>query len=176
MASFMDRVIRAMRLDVQLYEEVEADQSATGQAMAVVVLSALAAGIGHLGRPFMSGPLAMIVISLVGWVIWASLTWLIGTKLLPEPETKANVGELLRALGFASAPGLIRVLGIIPILRWIVVPVVVVWSIAAMVIAVRQALDYKSTWRAIAVVLIGAFVYGFVLRLVMVPGMHHGMS
>ena len=155
MANFSNRIIRAAKLDVSLYEEVEADKSALGQAMGVVVLSSIAAGIGSTSKAGLLGMLMMVLITLVGWYIWAYLTYLIGTKLLPEPQTKADHGELLRTIGFSSSPGLIRVLGIIPVLQSIVFPIAAIWMLVAMVIAVRQALDYSSTLRAIGVCLIG---------------------
>ena len=155
MTTFSNRIIRAAKLDVALYEEVEADKSALGQAMSVVVLSSIAAGIGSTSQAGLLGMLMMVVIALVGWYIWAYLTYFIGTKLLPEPQTKADHGELLRTIGFSSSPGLIRVLGIIPVLRSIVFPIAAIWMLVAMVIAVRQALDYSSTLRAIGVCLIG---------------------
>ncbi len=162
MASIQDRMIRAAKLDVQLYEEVEADQTAQGQAMGVVVLSAVAAGIGSA-----NGGLLGIVIgtigALIGWYIWAFLTYFIGTKFLPEPQTKADYGELLRTIGFSSAPGLIRVFGIIPGLTSLVFSVAGIWMLIAMVIAVRQALDYTSTWRAIGVCVIGWVVQAAIL-------------
>jgi phosphotransferase system glucose/maltose/N-acetylglucosamine-specific IIC component len=114
MATIQDRVIRAARLDVRLYEEVEADRDATGQAIAVVVLSAVAAGIGNLGSGGLPGIVVGTIAALVGWLVWAFLTYFIGTRLLPEPQTKADYGELLRTIGFASSPGLIRVFGVIP--------------------------------------------------------------
>lgn len=166
MASFTERVIRAARLDATLYEEVEADRSATRQALTVVALSAVAAGIGSFGQSWVAAPVAMVILSLISWVIWAGVTWVIGTKLLPEAETKSDMGELLRTLGFASAPGLIQVFQIIPGIRALVMIVAMLWMIAATVIAVRQALDYKSTVRAVIVVLIGAFVYGGIMRVV----------
>ena len=115
MTSFKDRILRAAKLDADLYEEVEADKSAMPQAMGVVVLSSVAAGIGAIGTG-VAGPgiLMGIIASLVGWYIWAFLTYFIGTKLLPEPQTHADLGELLRTIGFSSSPGLIRILGIIP--------------------------------------------------------------
>ena len=155
MANFGNRIIRAARLDVALYEEVEADKSASGQAMGVVVLSSIAAGIGNTSKAGLGGMLMMVVVALVGWYIWAYLTYFIGTKLLPEPQTKADHGELLRTIGFSSSPGLIRVLGIIPGMQSIVFPIAAIWMLVAMVIAVRQALDYSSTLRAIGVCLIG---------------------
>lgn len=155
MTSFKDRMIRAAKLDVSLYEEVEADKGAMGQAMGVVVLSSIAAGLGSIERVGVSGIFMGTIIALIGWYIWAYLTYLIGTKLLPEPQTKADHGELLRTIGFSSSPGLIRILGIIPGMSQIVFLVAGIWMLVAMVIAVRQALDYQSTLRAVGVCAIG---------------------
>ena len=165
MASIQDRMLRAAKLDVDLYEEVEADPEAMGQATAVVVLAALAAGIGNFTTLGLTGLVVGTLAALVSWYIWAFLTYLIGTKLLPEPETQSDVGELLRTIGFASSPGLLRVFGVVPALGDIVFLVAGLWMLVAMVIAVRQALDYKSTGRAIGVCLIG-----WVIQLVVLTG------
>ncbi|RMF23780.1 MAG: hypothetical protein D6760_04730 [Deltaproteobacteria bacterium] len=160
MNQLLDRMLRAAKLDVALYEEVEADESALAQAATVVVLSSVAAGIGlgvgHAGG--LGGILIAAIGSLVGWALWAGLTYLIGAKLLPEPQTNADFGQLLRTIGFSSAPGVIRLLGIIPGLAAILSLVAAVWMLAAMVVAVRQALDYQSTGRAVGVCLIGFIV------------------
>jgi hypothetical protein len=158
MAEFQSRMVRAAKLDVDLYEEVEADQGAFGQAMAVVALSSIAAGIGRFGEGHLVGMLTGVLVAIVGWYVWAYLTYFIGTRLLPGPQTEADHGELLRTIGFSSSPGLIRVFGIIPGLTEIVFFVASIWMLMAMVIAVRQALDYESTWRAIGVCVIGWFV------------------
>ena len=158
MASITDRMIRAAKLDVNLYEEVEADKGAMGQAMGVVVLSSVAAGIGTIGAMGIQGLVLGTIAALLGWFIWAFLTYFIGTRLLPEPQTKADYGELLRTIGFSSSPGVLRVLGIIPMLGSILSFIFGIWMLVAMVIAVRQALDYKSTWRAVGVCLIGWIV------------------
>ena len=150
-------MIRAARLDVQLYEEVEADQGAMGQATTVVVLSAVAAGVGSGGAGLFAIVLGAIA-ALVGWYVWAFLTYFIGTRLLPEPQTRADQGELLRTIGFSSTPGVLRVFGIIPGLMPLVFSVTGVWMLVAMIIAVRQALDYNSTLRAVGVCLIGWLV------------------
>jgi hypothetical protein len=165
MATFQDRIIRAAKLDAKLYEEVEADREATGQAMAVVAMSAVAAGIGSLGSGGLLGLVGGTVAALVGWLIWAFLTYFIGTRLLPEPKTKADYGELLRTIGFASAPGMIRVLGVIPGLGALLFLAAGIWMLVAMVIAVRQALDYTSTPRAVGVCLIGWLVQAVILIL-----------
>ena len=161
----MGRMIRAAKLDVDLYEEVEADQGALGQAMVVVVLSSAAAGIGSFGQGGLGGMLIAMALAIVGWYIWAYITYFIGTKLLPEPQTKADHSELLRTIGFSSSPGLIRVLGIIPGLAEIVFLVASIWMLTAMVIAVRQALDYVSTWRAVGVCVIGWIVHTILLMI-----------
>ena len=161
-SKFVDRIIRACKLDVSLYEEVEADTSATFQAALVVVLSSLAAGVGalHLGASnFIMAPL----LSLVSWYIWAYIIYFIGAKLFPEPSTKADHGELLRTIGFSSAPGLIRVFGFTPELMSITFIGSGIWMLVAMIIAVRQALDYQSTWRAIGVVVIGFLIQAIFL-------------
>jgi len=165
MSSFQDRIIRAAKLDVNLYEEVEADKGAMSQAMGIVVLSSIAAGIGAIGKGGLGEILMGTVLALIGWYVWAYLTYFIGTKILPEPQTKADHGELLRTVGFSSSPGLIRVLGIIPGLGRIVFLVASIWMLVAMVIAVRQALDYRSTLRAVGVCLIGWVIQTLILVL-----------
>jgi hypothetical protein len=165
MASFQDRIIRAAKLDVDLYEEVEADKGAMGQAMGVVVLSGVAAGIGSVGTSGIAGILFGTIAALVGWYIWAYVTYFVGTKFLPEPQTKADHGELLRTIGFSSSPGILRVLGIIPFFYGIIFLITGIWMLVAMIIAVRQALDYKSTLRAVGVCVIGWIIQGIILWL-----------
>ncbi len=168
MASMVDRMIRAAKLDAQLYEEVEADKGALGQAMGVVVLASIAGGVGSGRLGGLTGFFIGTVGALIAWFIWAALTYFIGTKILPEPTTRADVGELLRTTGFSSSPGLIRVLGLIPGLTGIVFLVSGVWMLTAMIIAVRQALDYRSTFRAVGVCVIGWIVQAVIL-LLLVP-------
>ena len=165
MSIFQDRMIRAAKLDVNLYEEVEADKSAMGQAMAVVVLSSVAAGIASFSITGISGVVIGTISALIGWYVWAFTTYIIGTKLLPEPQTSADHGELLRTIGFSSSPGVVRILGIIPGLYWLVSIVASVWMLVAMIIAVRQALDYNSTLRAVGVCLIGWVIQAIFLAL-----------
>jgi hypothetical protein len=162
-------MIRAAKLDASLYEEVEADTEAMRQAMGVVVLSSVAAGLGTITRGGFAGVIPSILLgtifALISWFVWAYLTYFIGTKLLSEAQTKTDLGELLRTIGFSSSPGLIRVLGVIPGLTGLVFFVASIWMLIAMVIAVRQALDFESTFRASGVVLIGAIVQGLILAL-----------
>ena len=160
---YINRIIRACKLDVNLYEEVEADKTATFQAAGVVLLSSLAAGVGTLSlgsSNFLMAPL----LSLVSWFVWAYLVYLIGAKIFPESTTEADHGQLLRTIGFSSAPGLIRVFGIIPDMMSIIFITTSIWMLVAMIIAVRQALDYKSTWRAVGVV-VTAFLIQLIILL-----------
>ena len=142
-----------------------ADGSAIRQAMGVVVLSSIAAGIGSIGNMGLGGILFGTLAALGGWYLWAYLTYFLGTKLLPEPQTEADLGQLLRTTGFSSSPGLIRLLGIIPGLGSVVFAVASFWMLVAMVIAVRQALDYQSTWRAAGVCAIGWLIQTLILAL-----------
>jgi len=155
MKDFFQRMIRALKLEVSLFEEVEADRGATTQAIGVVLLSGIAAGIGSSGRGLAGGILLLTIASFLAWVVWALVTYVIGTKILPGARTEADMGQLLRTVGFSSAPGMIQVLGVIPVLAGAVFFVASVWMLVAMVIAVRQALDYESTARAVGVCLIG---------------------
>ncbi|MEE8347233.1 MAG: YIP1 family protein [Dehalococcoidia bacterium] len=147
-ASIIDRMIRAARLDPQVYEEVEHDQSATGQAMLVVVLAAIAAGIGALS----GGILALVVgviAALVGWAVYALVAYWVGTNFFKGPHTEATWGQLLRTLGFASSPRLLLILTVIPAVGFFLGFVVFLWMLATTVVAIRQALDF-DTGRAIA--------------------------
>ena len=154
--TFVERMIGAARLDTNTYEEVEADRGATGQALGVVVLASVASGIG-MGQG-LRGLVIGTVLSLIGWAIWAWLIYFIGTRWLPEPDTNADAGQLLRTVGFATSPGVLRVLGIVPLLGELVFVVTAIWTLIAVVVAVRQALDYRSTGRAVGVCIIGWLV------------------
>jgi hypothetical protein len=162
--SLVERMKGAALLDISVYEEVEADSSATGQAAAVVAIVAVCAAIGG-ARAGAGGAIAGLIAAFVGWVIWSGITYAIGDKLFGGTATW---GELLRTLGFAQSPGVLLVLGIIPLLGGLIALVVGVWMLIAGVIAIRQALDF-STGKAVGTAIIGWIVYMltsfFVLRL-----------
>jgi hypothetical protein len=153
--TFLQRIVGAAALDAAIYEEVEADERATIQAAATVLLFSAAAGIGALGFGRGGHALANIAfvstVALLAWAAWALVIFEIGVRVMPQPQTRSNVGELLRTIGFATAPGCLRVLGVLPGITIPVFAVTAVWMLAAMVVAVRQALDYESTARAVAV-------------------------
>jgi hypothetical protein len=165
MASFVDRCLGAARLDRATYEEVEADASATGQAVLVVALAAIAAGIATFDQSGTPGIVVGTIGSLVAWFLWAYIVWLVGTRLLPEASTQADVGQVVRTTGFSAAPGMLIVLAIIPAIAGIVGVVTNLWMLVAMVVALRHALDFQSTGRAVLVAVLGfvAYVAVFVL-------------
>jgi hypothetical protein len=166
----IERIIGATLLRVKVYEEVEADKSATLQAMGVVILSALATGISlpsFLGFPIsISGLIVGVASSLIGWALLAWITYMVGTRLFPTPETKADWGELARTLGFAQSPGILRVLGIVPVIGPIIFSIASIWGIVTTIIAIRQALDYTSTWRAISVTLVSYMPYALIMAII----------
>jgi hypothetical protein len=128
----------------------------------VVALHGIAAGIGSYGAVKVTLLLMTTVSQLIGWFVWAGVTFLVGTKLLPERSTKSDMGELLRTIGFAASPGLLLVLGIIPGLGGVIEFIVQIWMLIAFVVAVRQALDYSSTLRAVIVCVIGWILMVFI--------------
>lgn len=165
--TLINRMVRAARLDAALYEEVEADRAAMRQAAAAVLLSGLAAGIGGIPKAGAAALVLGTASAVSGWLVWAVLTYLIGAKLFPEPATRADLAEMLRTIGFASSPGVIRVAGVIPGITDGVFIAAAVWMLVAMVIAVRQALDYRSTSRAVGVCLLGWLVQAIVFLLLL---------
>jgi hypothetical protein len=167
MAPFIARMIRAAKLEPRLYEEVETDTETTRQALGVVLLSSLAAGIGTSTPPGLGGLVIGGLTALLAWYLWTFLTYMIGAKLFPMSQTSVSLQELLRTLGFASTPGVLRVFGAIPGLTGLAFLVAAVWMLIAAVVAVRQALDYTSTARAAGVCVIGWLVYVFPLFLLL---------
>jgi hypothetical protein len=157
MTPFVRRAIGAAALDRDIYEEVEADAGATRQAIGLVLAASVAGGIGLSGfaTPNVGAILTGIPVSLIAWIAWAALTYLLGSRFFPEPHTRADVGQLLRTIGFASAPGVLRVFGVLSVIGPLLYAAASVWMLLAMVVAVRQALDYRSTARAVGVCVVG---------------------
>lgn len=158
MASLMERAIGAARLDAAVYEEIEADETALPQATMVVIAAAVSTGIGAQSAEA-PGPLLGIAAALLSWYVWAGVTYFVGTRILPEPATKADFREVLRVLGFSAAPGVLGVLAAVPGFGAIAGVVITIWQLATMVVALRQSLDYASTGRAALVCCIGVLVY-----------------
>ncbi|MEZ5293323.1 MAG: hypothetical protein R2745_19730 [Vicinamibacterales bacterium] len=172
MALLLRRVLGALGLDPAVFEDVERDRGATWQAFLVVLVAGIGAGIGNAGiGTGAAAPIAAIALgTLVVWVTWAALIFYLGTRALPEPTTSADLGEVLRTLGFAAAPGMFRAFEVFGGMRWLVLPATSLWMVAAMVVAIRQSLDYSSTTRAVQLAVLGwlvsfgvALVVGFLL-------------
>ena len=159
---FIYRIFRAIKIDIELYEEVEKDKQATLQAGLVVVLSSLAAGVGALQMGASNFLLAPIM-SLLSWYIWAYVIYFVGVKLFGDIKTKSSHGELLRTIGFSSAPGLIRVFGVTPDLMTVTFIGSAFWMLACMVVAVKSALDYESLWKAFGVVVVAWLIQALFL-------------
>ncbi len=164
---FINRVFRAIKIDIDLYEEVEKDKEATLQAGAVVVLSSLAAGVGALQMGSSNFLLAPIL-SLLSWYVWAYVIYFVGVKLFGGQNTKSSHGELLRTIGFSSAPGLIRVFGVTPDLMTVTFIGSAFWMLACMVVAVKSALDYDSLWKSFGVVVVAWLFQAFFLLMVII--------
>ena len=163
----ISRMLRASMLDAHVYEEVESDSSAIVQAVLIVVVVAVARGVATLSvTDNILGIAFGIIAGLLSWAVWAFITYLVGTKLLKTGETESSWGELARVTGFAQTPGLLFVIAVVPVVGTWILPVVSLWQLAAMVVGIRQALDYTSTFRAIGVVLIG-FVAVIPLQLIL---------
>jgi len=155
--TFLQRLIGAAALDTAIYEEVEADSAATGQALLVVILFSIAAAVGAagLGGHIQVRVVYIGIMALLAWAAWALLTFEIGARVMPESKTHSDPGELMRTLGFSATPGVLLVFAVLPAVAVPVFIVVSVWMLLSMVVAIRQALDYSSTIRAVVVCVFG---------------------
>jgi hypothetical protein len=153
--AFINRMVGAARLDRNTYEEVERDTSATPQALAVVVLASIAAGIGAIREDGFSGLVGGVISGVLGWAVFAMVVYYVGTRLLAAPGTEADSGQLLRTLGFSNSPRILAVIGFIPVLGPIVAAIAGIWALVASIVAIRQALE-MSTGRAIATAIVAA--------------------
>lgn len=159
MASFGERVVGAMSLKASTFQEIEHDPSAMGQAVGVIVLAAVSLGLGNVFWGGITGIVTGIITSLIGYAVWAVVVWLVGTKVMPDAATKTDFQETFRTIAFAAAPGVLGIVTIIPILGWLLLFAIYLWQMAAMVIAVREVLDYTETIKAVIVVVIGFVAY-----------------
>lgn len=176
MASFQDRVIGAMRLQASTFEEVEHDATATSQAAMVVAAVGLASAIASIRWIGVGTLVFTVVMQLIGWLIASAVVLLVGTKIFPGRNTQADLGQMLRTMGFAQSVGLFNVLGIIPFLGWLIRFVVWLWMLVAMVIAVRQALDYEDTMKAVVVCVVAWIIMFVVTIMASILGVGAGMA
>lgn len=152
------RMIGAALLNVHTYEEVERDVNATSQALIVVLLSSLAAGIALLPDDGIGGLIGGIVAAIISWILYAAVAYFVGKNLFGTSSTRATFGEVLRTLGFAQSPGVLRILAGIPVLGWLVSLIVWLWLLATTIVALRQSLDF-TTGRAIGTAVVSWIVY-----------------
>lgn len=172
--SLVSRMVRAAKLDSDLYEEVEADEGANGQAFVVVLIASIASGLGagigavisgEGGLWFLWGLLIGIGTGIVGWLIWSLFAYVLGITIFKGHVTEADYGQLIRTIGFSNTPRLLSFFSFIPFLGGFISFVALVWALVAGVIAVRQALDF-STWRAIGTCVVGWLIYALIVFLV----------
>jgi hypothetical protein len=169
MASLTERMVGAMKADVNTFKEIEADPSALGQAVTVIVIAGVAAMIGNIFRGSIFYGLLSLIASILGYAIWSVLVVVIGTKLMPEPTTKADFQEAFRVIGFTAAPGVFNVLLFIPVLHYLISFAIGIWMLIIGVVAVREVLDYSDTTRAIIVCLIAFVIYCIIFFFVLTP-------
>jgi hypothetical protein len=162
-------MVGAMKADVKTFQEIEADPTAIGQAVTVIVIAGVASLIGNVFRSGVFIGMMMLVMSLLSYALWSLLVVLIGTKLMPEPTTKADFNEAFRVVGFTASPGVFNILAIVPFLGPLISLVISLWMIVIGVIAVREVLDYSNTGRAIIVCLIAMVVVWIVTLVILTP-------
>ena len=157
----LSRMLGAARLNVNTFEEVEKDGGATVQALLVVIIFTIASVAGALlGGADVNVVEALgvgVIQGVLSWALWALVTWVVGSTILKTETTEADWGQLARGTGFAQTPGILNLFSFIPVVGWLISLATFVWTFAAMIIAVRQSLDYTSTLRAFFVILI-AFI------------------
>ena len=158
MSRFLNRFFRAAKLDASLYQEIIEDGGAMNQALIVVLIYSMASAYGSFGRTGATGINIGMITTLLGWYVWAFSTYIIGARILPETQTKPDRKALMRALGFASAPGVLRVLGFVQGLGLTILLIAAIWMVAAATVGVKQALSYESTSRAMGVCIIGLII------------------
>ena len=150
-----ERIIGVFKLDVNTFEEIEHDPGATGQAATIVGIVALLAAVGSgFGAAFgdgnfLSSFLSTLIWTFIGWIVWSGITYVVGTSLFGGV---ADMGEMLRVIGFAYAP---QILGVIPCTGWLVGTI---WSLIAGFVAVRQGLDLDNV-KAFLTIVVGFLVY-----------------
>ena len=138
---------------MEKFEDIEHDPAAGRQATLVVVMVCAAGGFGAMGLGVsgIGGFVSGTIMVLGAWLVWVSAIATIGTVAFPEAQTRSSMTELLRTLGFASAPAIFLGLTAMRAAAPFIAVVVAGWMIAAAVVGMRQALDYRSTSRAIGV-------------------------
>ena len=166
MKIFLNRFFRAVKLDVSLFQEIIEDPKTFNQALIVVLIYSMTSSWGTFGRTGAVGNNIGMITTLLGWYVWAFSTYMVGARMMPEAGTEPDRKTILRVIGFACAPGIVRILGFIQGLGLIVIFIALAWMVAAATVGVKQALNYESTARALGVCIIG-LVISIVFQLIM---------
>ena len=153
--SMIDRMLGALRLQSAVYEEVEADQKATGEAAFIIVATSLVSGAVNGVLTGASSGFFGALGSLLGWAFYAWVAYIVGVKLFPGPQTKSSWGELARTLGYANTARFLILFELVPGLQALTRLVVSIWVLVATVVALRAALDI-TTGRAVGIAIASA--------------------
>jgi hypothetical protein len=158
MKIFLNRFLRAIKLDVGLFQEIIEDPKTFSQALIVVLIYSMTSAWGTFGRTGAVGNNIGMITTLLGWYVWAFSTYVVGARMLPEAGTEPDRKTILRVIGFACAPGIVRILGFIQGLGLVVILIALAWMVAAATVGVKQAMNYESTARALGVCIIGLII------------------
>ena len=159
MKKLFREMIGASRLDVNVYEQVEADRLGSVEAVLIVLIASVAAALGS-GITDFPGIAGATLALMASWMVWVGLAFVIGTRVLPAPGTHHTMGDMLRATGLSASPGILRIFGMIPTIGWFILLAVTVWMLCTFVLAVRQSLDYSGSGRALAVCSLTWLIHG----------------
>lgn len=180
MRLFLDRFVRAARLDSELYKEVVANPQMLNQAWITVLIYCMAAAWGIGGGVGAIGTNIVMITALIGWYIWAFFTYFGATRFFRENKTEIERWDrktVIRAMGFASAPGVVHLLGVIPGLQPVPFVGAIIWMIVCATFAVKQALNFESPYRAAAACIIAWIISAFVqMTLIVVLFQAFGVS
>ena len=168
MGDFLNRFLRACKLDVDLYQELIEIPKLLNSSLIVVFIYSMASAYGTFGRTGVAGINIGMITTLFGWYVWAFSTYFVGVRFFPEDQTEPDRRAVMRVLGFACAPGVLRALGFIPNLGLVILLIASIWMLAAATVGVKQALNYTSTPRALGVVIIGWVISAFFQALLFV--------
>ncbi len=174
------RMLGAARLDSETYEEVEKDGGATLQALIVVVIVTIASIVGEMlaggdDSDVVIALVAGIIRGIVSWALWALVVWMIGATILKTEQTEADWGQLARGTGFAQTPRILNVFAFTPTIGWVITLGTFIWTFACMLVAVRQSLDYTSTWRAFFAILL-SFIPVAIINIIVLLLIGGGMT
>lgn len=168
MALFFQRLKLALMVNQDFYEEVINDPKTQGHSLWVVALFAMTASFGIFSRVSGTAVNINLMVTLITWYIWAFTTYYIGTHFFSEKDTPRDRKAVMRIIGFASAPGILRLFSFIPYLSGLILLLSSVWMIYAASLALKRALNYTSMARAVGVTVLSFALSTFVQFILLV--------